>query len=58
MINSVVQMDKKLEFWLEVKAIFKKTSDKFDVVWQKRKRILDSQLLVAFLLKLVESKNK
>ena len=51
-------MDKKLAFWLEVKAIFKKTSDKFDAKWQKRKRILDSQLLVAFLLKLVESKNK
>ena len=51
-------MDKKLTFWLEVKEIFKKTSDKFDAKWQKRKRVLNSQLLVAFLLKLVESKNK
>jgi hypothetical protein len=42
MIDSVVKMDKKLAFWLEVKAIFKKTSDKFDTKWQKRKRILDS----------------
>ena len=50
-------MDKKLTFWLEVKEIFKKTSDKFDAKWQKRKRVLNSQLLVAFLLKLVESKN-
>ena len=51
-------MDKKVDFLLEVKAIFKKVSDKFDSTWQKRKRVLDSQLLVAFLLKLVESKNR
>jgi hypothetical protein len=51
-------MNKRIEFWFEVKEIFKKTGDKFDTKWQKRKRILNSQLLVTFLLKLVESKNK
>ena len=40
------------------KKIFRKISKKFDLSWQKRKRVLDSQLLVAFLLKLVESKNR
>jgi hypothetical protein len=51
-------MDAKVNFWLEVKEIFRKISEKFDLSWQKRKRVLDSQLLVAFLLKSVESKNK
>jgi hypothetical protein len=51
-------MDAKVDFWLEVKEIFRKISEKFDLLWQKRKRVLDSQLLVAFLLKLVESKNR
>ncbi len=51
-------MDKRLAFWLEAQEIFKKVSNKFDAVWQKRRRVLDSQLLVAFLLKLVESKNR
>jgi len=51
-------MDAKIDFWLEVKEIFRKISEKFDLSWQKRKRVLDSQLLVAFLLKLVESKNR
>lgn len=51
-------MDTKVNFWLEVKQIFRTISEKFDSTWQKRKRVLDSQLLVAFLLKLVESKNR
>lgn len=50
--------DKSLDFWSEVKNIFKKISDKFDAQWQKRKRILSTQLLVAFIIKLVQSKNK
>ena len=51
-------MDAKVDFWLEVKEVFRKISEKFDLSWQKRKRVLDSQLLVTFLLKLVESKNR
>jgi hypothetical protein len=40
-----------------VKTIFNEVTNEFDIIWQKRKRTLNSQLLVAFLLKLVESKN-
>ena len=50
--------EKSLNFWTEVKNIFKKVSDKFDAEWQKRKRVLNTQLLVAIILKLVQSKNK
>ena len=49
---------KSLNFWTEVKNIFKKISDKFDAEWQKRKRILSTQLLVAIILKLVQSKSR
>jgi hypothetical protein len=42
--------EKSLNFWTEVKNIFKKISDKFDAEWQKRKRILSTQLLVAIIL--------
>ncbi len=51
-------MNKTLDFWTEIKEIFKKLSEKYDVIWQKRKRILDTQLLVVFILKLVASHNK
>jgi hypothetical protein len=53
-----MEVEKSLEFWSEVKNIFKKTSDKFDAQWQKRKRILSTQLLVAFIIKVVQSNNK
>jgi hypothetical protein len=44
-------------FWPGVKEIFNEVSNQFDDMWQKRKRTLNSQILVSFLLKLVESKN-
>ena len=50
--------EKSLRFWSGVKVIFSEVSNKFDSIWQKRKRTLNSQILVAFLLKLVQSKNK
>ena len=53
-----MEVEKSLNFWSEVKNIFKKISNKFDAQWQKRKRILSTQLLVAFIIKLVQSKNK
>jgi hypothetical protein len=53
-----MEVEKSLNFWSEVKNIFKEISDKFDAQWQKRKRILGTQLLVAFIIKLVQSKNK
>jgi len=41
-------MDKEetINFWSEVKNIFKKISDKFDSEWRKRKRVLGNSLLV------------
>ena len=51
-------MDKSLEFWSGVKKIFNEVTTEFDNMWQKRKRTLNSQILVAFLLKLVQSKNR
>lgn len=48
---------KTLNFWTEVKNILKNISDKFDAKWQKRKRVLNTQLLVTIILKLVQSKN-
>jgi hypothetical protein len=50
--------EESITFWSGVKVIFSEVSNKFDSIWQKRKRTLNSQLLVAFLLKLVQSKNK
>jgi hypothetical protein len=51
-------VDKSLEFWSGVKKIFNEVTTEFDNMWQKRKRTLNSQILVAFLLKLVQSKNR
>lgn len=51
-------MKEGIDFWVKVKEIFRKVSERFDARWQQRKRVLDTQLLVAFLLKLVESKNR
>jgi len=53
-----MEMAKSLNFWSEVKEIFTKVSDKFDSKWQIRKRVLNTQILVTFLLKLVQSHNK
>jgi hypothetical protein len=51
-------IDRSLNFWTEIKNIFNKISDKFDAKWQKRKRVLNTRLLVAIILKLVQSKNR
>ena len=53
-----MEQEKSLEFWFEVKNIFKRISDKFDAEWQKRKRIFSTQLLVSIILKLTQAKNK
>jgi hypothetical protein len=53
-----MRVEESLIFWSEVKEIFKKVSDKFDFKWQTRKRVLNTQILVTFLLKLVQSHNK
>ncbi|WP_121543016.1 hypothetical protein [Candidatus Rickettsia colombianensi] len=53
-----MEVAKSLIFWSEVNEIFKKVSDKFDSKWQTRKRVLNTQILVTFLFKLVQSYNK
>lgn len=39
-----------INFWSEVKGIFKKISDKFDSEWRRRKRVFSTQLLVSIIL--------
>ena len=53
-----MEQEKSLNFWAEVKDIFKKISDKFDSQWRKRKRVLGTELLVTIILKLVQNKNR
>jgi hypothetical protein len=45
------------DFWSEIILIIDAVCEKFDKQWRKRKRILDTKLLVSFILKLVISKN-
>lgn len=47
-----------VDFWVKASELFEKTCMKMDEVWQKRKRILNTQLLVVCILKMVLSKNK
>ena len=47
-----------LTFWIKVNELFEYNCNKMDLVWQKRKRILDTRLLVIFIFKIILSKNK
>lgn len=47
-----------VDFWIKASELFESTCSEMDKVWQKRKRILTTQLLVIFILKMVLSKNK
>ncbi len=44
-------------FWEEIKAIIETICNEFDAQWRKRKRIIDTQLLVSITMKTVVSKN-
>ena len=44
-------------FWEPLQSLIKQTCSDSDKVWQTRKRVLDTQFLVMFILKLVLSKN-
>lgn len=46
------------EFWIKASELFKQTCQAMDQVWQKRKRVIDTKLLVIFIFKLVLSKNR
>jgi len=45
-------------FWEPVQKIIEDVCKSFDDQWQKRKRVIDTQFLVLFILKLVLSKNQ
>jgi hypothetical protein len=47
-----------LDFWLKTSDLFEIICKDFDSTWQQRKRILNTKLLVVFILKMVLSKNK
>jgi hypothetical protein len=47
-----------LDFWLKARDLFESICNEFDKTWQQRKRCLNTQLLVIFILKMVLSKNK
>ena len=46
------------DFWNPIQHLIEQSCLEFDKIWQKRKRVIDSQFLVIFILKLVLSKNK
>ena len=46
------------EFWTKTGELFEQTCQAMDKVWQKRKRVIDTRLLVVFIFKLVLSRNK
>jgi len=45
------------EFWSPLQVLIEKTCAEFDKTWQTRQRVIDTQFLVIFILKLVLSKN-
>ena len=45
------------DFWSPLQATIEETCLDFDKVWQTRKRVITTQFLVTFILKLVLSKN-
>jgi len=53
-----MEQDNRLEYWSGIHLILNTICDKYDTVWRKRNRILDTRFMVLFILKLVLSKNK
>ena len=45
-------------FWTKVGELFEQTCKSTEPVWQKRRRVIDTRLLVVFILKLVFSRNR
>ena len=46
------------DLWSPIQSLIEEKCSQFDQVWQKRQRIINTQFLVIFVLKLVMSKNK
>jgi hypothetical protein len=47
-----------LFFWIKVNELFEQVCKRVDSLWQKRKRILDTRLLIIIILKMILSRNK
>ena len=47
-----------IHLWQKIISTIGKTCDDFDLKWRKRKRVIDTLLLVLFIFRLVFSKNK
>ncbi|WLI10770.1 MULTISPECIES: transposase [Pseudomonas] len=45
-------------FWTKVGKLFQRTCQSTDPEWQKRRRVIDTRLLVVFILKMVLSRNR
>jgi hypothetical protein len=58
--TGLYQMEVKNEdlFWLDFYNVIQQVSKDFDKQWQVRKRLLNTNFLVFFILKLILSKNK
>lgn len=56
----VIQLEqtKILSFWVKVHELFEQVCTNTDKVWQKRKRVLNTKLLVVLILKMILSRNK
>jgi hypothetical protein len=53
-----VGLEHTLNFWTKVNELFEYNCAEMDLIWQKRKRILDTRLLVIFIFKMILGKNK
>ena len=53
-----MEQAKILSFWAKVQELFELICTNTDKLWQQRKRILNTKLLVVFILKIILSKNK
>ena len=51
-------MDNKNKIWKQIRAIIKQVGEKYDKKWQQRKRVLNSEILVTFIIKMVGSNSK
>lgn len=47
-----------LSFWISVNKLFETSCKKCDLIWQKRKRIIDTRLLIILIFKMILSRNK
>ena len=45
------------DFWIPLQLLIEETCSEFDKIWQTRQRVINTQFLVIFILKLVLSKN-